>query len=128
LARREELRNRANNSTDPLLNEVFTAIEKELPGNVQFVNSKFFDSNLNNEREFDIITKKCIIEVKSGKKIKRGLRQFEGQKKYAESKKKKHIVYAPNLRLNAQNEYKKHGIAIVTDIPSLIKIIKEHEE
>ena len=71
--RRELLFHRAKNSRDPLVFDVFCAIEAELPGSVQFVNEYKFDPFLGKEREFDIITKKCIIEIKSGKKIKKGL-------------------------------------------------------
>ena len=73
--RREDLYNRARNSKDPLVFDVFCGIESEMPGSVQFVNEEKFDPRLGRPREFDIITKKCIIEVKSGRKPK-GLKQF----------------------------------------------------
>ena len=73
--RRENLYNRAKNSRDPLIFDVFLAIEKNLPGSVRFVNEIREDAFSNKRRELDIITKKCIIEVKSGRKPK-GLKQF----------------------------------------------------
>ena len=57
LARREELRNRASNSKDPLLFDVFLAIENALPGSVLFVNETRDDPFLGKPRELDIITK-----------------------------------------------------------------------
>ena len=126
--RRELLFHRAKNSRDPLVFDVFCAIEAELPGSVQFVNEYKFDPFLGKEREFDIITKKCIIEIKSGKKIKKGLRQFEGQKRYAESRRKKHIVYAPIMPTMAKNTYSKSDIVIVSNHIDLINLIKGYEK
>ena len=78
-------------------------------------------------REFDIITKKCIIEVKSGKKPK-GLVQFLGQKRYAESRNKRHIVFAPNISIAAKKSHEQSGITIVKDYKLLIETVKEHEK
>jgi hypothetical protein len=78
-------------------------------------------------REFDIITKKCIIEVKSGKKPK-GLVQFLGQKRYAESRNKRHIVFAPNISIPAKKSHEQSGITIVKDYKLLIETVKEHEK
>ena len=85
-----------------------------------------FDPFINDYREFDIITKKCIIEVK-GDKVKRCLNQFLKQKRYAEYKNKQHIVFAPTIRTMTKIDYEKHGIKIVEDYKSLISIIKEYE-
>ena len=84
--------------------------------------------SLGGPRELDIITKKCIIEVKSGKKVRKGLRQFEGQKRYAESRGKIHIVYAPKMPQIARNTYGKMGITIVSNYTDLINMMKEHEK
>lgn len=126
--RREILFNRAKNSRDPLVFDVFCEIESELPGSVQFVNEEKFDSALGRPRELDIITKKCIIEVKSGPKPSHALKQFLGQKRYAESRGKIHIVYAPEMPTMAKNEHRKSGIIITGNLQKLIKIIKEHEK
>lgn len=125
--RRESLYNRAKKSRDPLIFDVYLAIEQELPGSVQAVNETKFDSFLGGPRELDIITKKCIIEVKSGKKPK-GLKQFLGQKTYAESKNKKFFVFAPKILTMAKISHEKNGITIVKDFKLLIKAIKEHEK
>ena len=125
-SKREELFNRARNSKDKYLFEVFCEIEKALPYHVQFVNESKFDPFINDNREFDIITKKCIIEVKSGKVQKR-LNQFTQQKRYADSKNKQHIVFAPTVPTMAKIDYEKHGIKIVKDYKSLVNTIKEYE-
>jgi hypothetical protein len=124
--KQEELFNRARNSKDKYIFEVFCEIERVLPYHVQFVNENKFDPFINNVREFDIITRKCIIEVKSGKVQKR-LNQFTQQKRYADSKNKQHIVFAPTIPTMAKIDYEKHGITIVKDYKSLINKIKEYE-
>ena len=126
--RRELLFHRAKNSRDPLVFDVFCAIEAELPGSVQFVNEYKFDPFLGSKREFDIITKKCIIEVKSGRKPKKALKQFKGQKQFAEFKKKYHIVFAPTMPTMAKNDHRENGITITGNIQTLIRFIKEHEK
>ena len=125
--RRRNLFNRAKNSIDPLLFEVFCEIERNLPGAVQLVNERIFDPFMNKTREFDIITNKCIIEVKSSGKPN-GLTQFLGQKTYAESKNKKHIVFAPNIFTAARRSHERSGITIIKDYKMLIEAIKEHEK
>jgi hypothetical protein len=124
--KQEELFNRARNSKEKYIFEVFCEIERVLPYHVQFVNENKFDPFINNVREFDIITRKCIIEVKSGKVQKR-LNQFTQQKRYADSKNKQHIVFAPTIPTMAKIDYEKHGITIVKDYKSLINKIKEYE-
>jgi hypothetical protein len=81
-----------------LVFDVFCAIESELPGSVQFVNEEKFDPGLGRSRELDIITKKCIIEVKSGSKPRGALKQFLGQKQYAESRGKNILFLHPKCR------------------------------
>ena len=125
-AKWEELFNRAKNSKDQYVFEVFCEIESALPYHVQFVNEKKFDPFINDVREFDIITKKCIIEVK-GDKVKRCRNQFLQQKRYAEYKNKQHIVFAPTIPTMAKFDYEKHGVKIVKDYKSLITTIKEYE-
>ena len=66
-ARREFLFDRAKKSRDPLVFDVFCEIERNLPGSVQAVNENKFDPLIERPRELDIITKKCIIEVKKRK-------------------------------------------------------------
>ena len=126
--RREILYNRAKNTKDPLLFEVFCEIEAELPGIVQFVNEYKYDSFIGGQRELDIITRKCIIEVKSGVKPTKALRQFLSQKRYAEAKNKKYIVFAPSIPTMAKIQHKKSGITIISNKQDLITTIKEYEK
>jgi hypothetical protein len=99
-----------------------------LPGSVRFVNEQCYDENIKQRREIDIITKKCIIEVKSGKKVKGGQKQFLGQQKYAGTIKKQHIVFAPNMLTTAKMVHERHGIKIARDYNTLINYIKEYEK
>ena len=125
--RREVLYNRAKNSRDPLLFEVFCAIESDVPGSVQCVNENKFDPHIGQPRELDIITKKCIIEVKSGK-VSHKLFQFQSQKRYADTVKKKHILYAPDIHAPTKRDYEKNGIIIKCSMKELTKTIKEYEK
>ena len=127
-ARRAELYQRAAKSSDSLVFDVFCEIEDNLPGAVQFVNEEKFDPHLNKPRELDIITRNCIIEVKSGSKPRGALRQFLGQKQFAESKNKCHIVFAPAMPTMAKNQHRKSGITITGNLKTLINLIKEHEK
>jgi hypothetical protein len=85
-----------------------------------------FTPFINDNRELDIITKKCIIEVKSGK-TKKCLQQFLDQKRYAEYRNKQHIVFAPDIHTMTKVDYEKHSVKIVKDFSALIKTIKEYE-
>lgn len=125
--KQEELFNRAKNSKDRYVFEVFCEIENALPYHVEFVNETKFDPFINNTRELDIITKKCIIEVK-GEKAKKCLNQFLQQQRYAKYKNKQHIVFAPTIPTMAKIDYEKHGVLIVKDYKSLINTIKEYEQ
>lgn len=126
--RRESLYNRARNSPDPLLFETFCAIEEALPGSVQRVNENVTDPNTNKYRELDIITKRCIIEIKSSPTPDKLQRQYNGQLKYAESKNKKLVVFAPNILPNALRNHLEHGLAICNNFKSLLNFIKENEK
>ena len=127
--RREELFNRAQNSRDPLVFETFRAIESVLPGHVQAVNIKKNDPAISDLREFDIITKKCIIEVKSSKHLTRGEKQFPAQKRYAEVEAHKHyFVFAPNVSRASVAKFFDMGIVVINTHRKLVNIIKEYEK
>ena len=125
--KQEELFNRARNSKDQYVFEVFCEIERALPYHVQFVNEKKFDPFINDIREFDIITNKCIIEIKGGSNGRKMEKQFNAQKRYAESKNKQHIVFTPNLPVMAIKSFKRKGFDITNDIKMLIDHKKEYE-
>ena len=126
--KQEQLFNRARNSRDKYVFEVFCEIERALPYHVEFVNEKKFDPFINDIREFDIITKKCIIEVKGGSNGRNMENQFLQQKRYAQYKNKQHIVFAPNLPVVAIMNFKKKGFNITNDIKMLINHIKENDK
>lgn len=126
--RRLNLYNKAKKSKDKYLFETYQEIERALPGAVQHVNEKCYDRFVKSTREFDIITKKCIIEIKSGAKVTGGQRQFLRQKRLAESLGKKHVVFAPNMLTAAKKAHERSGITIISDYKSLTNFIKEHEK
>ena len=125
--RRRNLFNRAKNSKDEFLFETYCEIERVFPGTVILVNEKIIDPFTGFERELDIITKKCIIEVK-GKKVRHCLTQFQAQQRIAERKNKTHIVYAPNILDRTKYDYEKNGIKIASNFEKLINIMKEYEK
>ena len=124
LLRRTSLMNRAYKSKDAFLLDAYLAIESEFPGEVIAVNDMRFDANIGRMREFDIITKKCIFEVKS-KQVRRKLTQLQQQKLYAESRNKKHIVFAPEILPACRREYEQKGIIITTSKYELLQEMKE---
>lgn len=65
-AKRTELRNKAEKTSDRCLKDVYNAIEDEFPDFVTAINFVVIDSE-GKQRELDIKTKRHIIEVKSGK-------------------------------------------------------------
>ena len=125
--RRQNLFNRAKNSKDEFLFETYCEIEQAFPGTVVAVNEKIIDPFTGFEREFDIITKRCIIEVK-GKQVRHSLTQFLAQKRVAEQKNKVHIVFAPKILRRVQYDYEKNGIKVTKDFESLIRTMKEYEK
>jgi len=118
---------RVDKKGDYLVKETFLEIEKAIPNSVQLVNQNKYDDIHLKTREFDIMTKKVIIEVKSGK-ARKCLTQLQEQNKFANSKGKKYVVYAPNILDGAKRDYIRNGIVIKTKISDLINFIKENEK
>ena len=118
---------KAHNSKDPLVTEVFDILEQIFPYCVRDVNSHRFDKNINKYREFDIITSKTIIEVKSGAATHRA-KQLLGQKRFAEERQKAHIVYAPNISRATKIEYNKIGLCITSSVSELINAVRRYEK
>lgn len=117
----------ADKKRDPLVKQVLLKIEEAIPYAVQCVNENKFDALHNKVREFDIITRRVIIEIKSGK-ARHVLSQLVEQKEYADYRNKKYVVFAPNIAFGTKNEYNRNGIEIKTNIHDLIKFIKENEK
>ena len=99
-----------------------------MPGCVRHVNEKVYDKNISDTREIDIITKKCIIEIKSATNYRKKSIQFLNQKKYSENTCKNYLVFAPHMPNMAKRNFENKGITIVKDYASLIKTIKENEK
>ena len=91
------------------------------------VNDERFDYNIQRPRELDIVTKKCIIEIKGGK-ASSSLKQLLAQKRFAEGKNKKRVFYAPEIYYNTMYDYRKHGIEVKKSIKELIQFIKENKQ
>ncbi len=124
---RQHLLERARHSKDKCLPEAVFAIENHFPYSVIDINHKVYDKNFGKTREIDITTKHAIIEVK-GKAATKRSKQLLGQKKYAESIGKIHILYAPNISKATKNAYNKIGINVATNLNELISFIRRHKK
>ena len=124
---RNALEMRAKNSDDAYLYTVFKTIDANFNYCIQNVNQKFFDENLNGHREFDIVTKHTIIEIKSGKATKKS-KQLLGQQQYAKAHNKAHIVYAPEISYATKREYVKMGLCITTTMNELLNELRRYEK
>ncbi len=122
--RRQELYEKAKNSDDAYVFDVYLALEKAMPGVVIGVNEYLYDENIKDKREFDIITKKCIIEVKSGDVVKRE-KQFLAQLKYTKFHGVQYFIFAPDLNRIRTYQYTKDGFNISKTLDELIRKVKE---
>jgi len=125
--RRQELYERAKNSTDKYLFDVYLALEQNFPGIVLGVNVIKYDKNIEDNREFDIIAEKSIIEIK-GETGKKCGKQFLAQKKYAIENNKNYYVYAPQMNDMRIYTYSKLDITICRTLNELISKIKENRK
>ncbi len=121
--RRQELYERAEKSDDPYIFDVYLALEKAMPGVVIGVNEYLFDENIRDKREFDIITKKCIIEVKS--KAIKCENQLLAQVRYTDLHKIRHFLYTPTINRTRKYEYEKKGINVSKTLEELVRKVKE---
>ena len=121
--RRQELYEKAKCSDDAYIFDVYLALEKAIPGVVIGVNEKLLDENIGKPREFDIITKKCIIEVKS--KAVKCESQLLAQLRYTNLHKIKHFLYSPTITRVAKYEYEKNGIDVSKTLDELVRKVKE---
>jgi hypothetical protein len=124
--RRQELYEKAKSSDNAYVFDVYLALEKAMPGAVIGVNEKLIDANIGRLREFDIITKKCIIEVKS-KKASKSEKQLLAQLKYANLHNMKHFLYSPTIPRATKYQYEKKGIDVSTTLDELIRKLKERQ-
>ena len=122
--RRQELYEKAKISDNAYVFDVYLALEKAVPGVVIGVNEKIIDENIGKLREFDIIAKKCIIEVKSGDVVKKG-GQFLAQLKYTKLHGLHHFVIAPDINRIRTYQYTKDGFDISKTLEELVRKVKE---
>jgi len=117
------LRDRASQSKDPGLFEIFDFIESRIPHYVQYVNQDIYIPSERKSRETDIIGKNAIIEIKMGRSGKK-LKQILAQNEVAKKRSLKMILYAPNMPYNARHQFEKHGIVVIRNKESLYQEIK----
>lgn len=120
----EELEQKAIKSPDPYLLETYREIQRHIPNSVKMINEDVYFPSDKKRHELDIVTKDSIIEIKSARKPHCGT-QTKLQSTYANSRKMKHILYAPNISKIAMAEYTKKGINVINNLHSLIKELKK---
>ena len=113
------------NRKNPYLIEVFDSIEKNIPNEILDVECNMNSKFTSHVRSLDIVTKKYIIEVKSGKSKGKD-RQLYAQHLYATRINKKALVFAPNMDSNSEERYKRKGIIIFRNLNKMIKYMKEN--
>jgi len=94
--RREIIFNLAQKSTDKYLFDIYQELERINPGTTTHVNFTYTEGRTGKKRELDIITKKAIYEIKSGKRG-RSVKQFTSQKLLAKKIGKDHVVFSPKI-------------------------------
>lgn len=114
---------RAQNSSDALLFEIYKDIQTWRPGFVCKVNEKFSFPGLG-KGEVDIETKKHIIEVKSGK-ARRHTKQYRKELKYACAVGKELIIYAPTMKYGTMVNLVRQGFRVIQNKEELETIIKK---
>lgn len=109
-------------SNDKLVGELATKIDKRIPGHVKGVNVNLEMKN-GNPKEVDIVTKKEIIEVKSGKKPKIG----NQLRKNREISRKEPIGYAPYLTKTEKSKLENEGFNVFWNDDNLIDYLEKKE-
>ena len=118
------LYNRAEKIKDKYLYELFNEIEKNYPGEIKLINSNIYHKKIRNTREIDLVTKKFIIEVKSGK-VRHKSSQLLEQANLAKDLNKKHLLYAPDISDKKYNELKNKGIIVYRKKGDLMEEFKK---
>jgi len=112
--------NRAKQVGDPLLLETYKIIYQSYPRTVKHIGEKVFIPKEKRSREFDIICKNAIVEVKSSTHPQH-VAQLLAQKDYADDVGLKHIIYAPNIASKPKKTYLEFGLIVATSSQELIK-------
>lgn len=111
-------------SNDELVGELATKIDKEIPGHVKKVNHNIKLKN-GNPKEVDIVTKKEIIEVKSGKNRGKSKSLGEQLNMIKDASKKEPIGYAPKLTKTEKDRLQGEGFNVFWNDDTLVDYIKE---
>ncbi len=122
----ENLRNRVARKNDPYLCEAFDLIANARRDCIIDANFKTWDDVNHCNREFDIRTKRCLIEVK--KTGKGSSNQLLAQKAYCDKKNLYHIVYSPEMPYGRVCAFRQKGLTIITKRNGLTDIIKRYEK
>ena len=114
------IKSREFTANDKLVGELATKIDKRIPGHVKGVNVNIKMKN-GKPKEVDIVTRKEIIEVKSGDKPKIG-RQLRMVK---EVSRKEPIGYAPKISKTEKDNLQNEGFNVFWNDESLVDYIEQ---
>jgi RHS repeat-associated protein len=110
-------------SRDPLVGELATLIDRELPGIVVEVNvptRSGLDASLLDETEYDIVlTKNVMVQVKSG-----GGKGARSQMDLARARGWKPVAYIPDASPFVASELASHGYRLFRTEPELISFLR----
>lgn len=116
----QNLANKAENSKDKNIFEIYSLLEQLRPGSVRHINEVLRDQVSKKDREIDIITDKCVYEIKSGK-AKHKVKQFNAQLEFAKGRNKDYVIYSPGSGKHQVDVLKSKGFNVFTSIDDLIK-------
>lgn len=105
-------------SKDRFVGELATKIETKIPGHVKNVNVQLKMKN-GNLKEVDIVTKKEIIEVKSGGKPKIG----KQLRVVRDISKKEAICFAPKISKTEKDNLQKEGFNVFWNDNNLVQYL-----
>ena len=108
-------------STDPLVGELATWLDEQIPGVVRGVNERV-PTLYGRRQEIDIDLGTVVIEVKTGQAQKLGV-QLEA---IAAKTGRVTIAYAPDLPARAWHELATRGLAVARDKTELLQLIREY--
>lgn len=121
---RKKTKMREFKSNDKLVGELATKIDKRIPGHVKGVNVNLKMKN-GNPKEVDIVTKKEIIEVKSGKNKGKSNSIGEQLRIIKEISRKEPIGYAPKLTKTEKDKLQKEGFNVFWNDDNLIDYLEK---
>ena len=124
--KKELLYIKAKKTKDKYLYDLFLEIEKNFPGEIKLINSCIYHKKIKKTREIDLVTKKFIIEVKSGK-VRHKSSQLTEQINLARDINKKHLLFAPDIGDTKYKELTNKGIIVYRKKEDLMEEFKKWE-